>query len=315
MQTVIFDSNSYRYLVRGKTFAQYSQEIIQIKALESRISFKPTLSMVVLSELMKHLVDPTDVNYDECKNAVAAAVLHCRERADGVQTIPCAPGMDNAIYFEVFGKYPENDHEKSLALVADRILNNFTDNYIKSLHDELNINLQNEQQNRDNFFNAVVASLKVIDPASTGFEDFLKDKNARDKFFRDVRHDNFKKVAAYSKLSRIRDERGNEITATTDLIDKLAQKFSPALELERLFWEKVAGRIPMKDGTHKEINTLYDIMILIGGLVSYPNMLFVTREIKLHESFKASGMKNQIIDLPDYLSRLGAIGINLIGYS
>jgi hypothetical protein len=81
-----------------------------------------------------------------------------------------------------------------------------------------------------------------------------------------------------------------------------------------MLWEKIGGRIPIKDGTHKEINTVYDILILIGSLVSYPNMLFVTRENKLHESFKLSGMPNQILTLPDYLIMLGANKIKLIGY-
>jgi len=315
MQTTVFDSNSYRYLVRDKTYAQYAAEIETIKAREKVMNIQPRVSIVVLSELLKHLVDPADPHYEECKNAVAAAILHCSEVVDGRRSVKSVPGLDYAIYSKLVGTPPNKDYEQSILSVAVSITGNFTDQHILSLNVPLSVNLQNELANRDGFYKGLLLSMKIMDPASTGFPDFLSDRNKRDQYFRDIRHPNFVKVAVLAKLSRLKSQYGEDIELTEELIDRYGKIFASAVELERKFWEKVADpRIGIQDATHKEINTFYDLMILIGSLVAHPDMIFVTRENQIVDSFARSGVPGQILTLPDYFTHIGVTGVPLHRY-
>jgi hypothetical protein len=118
-----------------------------------------------------------------------------------------------------------------------------------------------------------------------------------------------------AKLSRLHTQYGKEIELTSELIDRYGKVFSPAVELERKFWEKVADpKIAIINSTHKEINTFYDLMILIGSLVAYPDILFVTREKQIIDSFAKSEVPGQILTLPDYFTHVGVTGVALHRY-
>ncbi len=312
----IFDSNSYRYWVRDKNYSEYSADIALMRQSESVIQIKPVQNIVVLVELMKHLVNPLDPNFNECINAITAAVLHCQTIGNDKKSVTFVPGIDYAIYLEIHQKLPANsDYENSVLTLAIEIAEKVKHgDTINSLLGPLKINLNNELQNRTNFYNSIVASLKMIDPKCTGFEDFLKDKVDRTNFLRILRRKDFYKVAAFSKISRIATP-VLPVTLSEAEFDRIAQKFAPAVDFERKFWEKLANGIAIQDGSHKEINTLYDIMILIGGLISYPDSIFVTREKQIIDSFKKGGMSHKVMDLPSYLAHLKLSSIQLKRYN
>ena len=305
MIEVIFDSNAYRIFVRGKSLKQYSCELEAIKKLERKKGIQPIQSITVLSELFKHLLDNTNGNYQECKDAVIASSTHCAKTKGNLRTYAYAPSFDNALYLEATGRnFPNVDYEKSVSMIADGISKNQTDIYISSIRASLSINIQNEQQNRDNFFLSIKNVMKSLDPKSNDFTDFMKDKTDRRNFITFLGTDSFEKMTTFSKLDRIPKFLDPTFTITPDLVDRVSKKYLPLIQFERKFWNKVVNGIGIIDSSHKEFNTFYDIMIIFGALARNQQAIFVTNEKQIKESFAEVGLQNQIMTLDEYLKYL-----------
>ena len=99
MDKVVFDTNAYRKFVLGKSLQQVRTDILRINILENEAGIVAQQSVVVLSELFKHLVDKNDINYENCKLAVVASVFHCGKSFDNEETMPYLPIWDKILYY------------------------------------------------------------------------------------------------------------------------------------------------------------------------------------------------------------------------
>jgi len=75
---VVFDTNSYRQFVVGKTTEQVIADIADLKIAESKKSIIPFGIMVVGMEMLANLSEGEDgFNYKDCLNGVVAMGHHC----------------------------------------------------------------------------------------------------------------------------------------------------------------------------------------------------------------------------------------------
>lgn len=76
MEKVIFDSNAYRYLVTGKEYGEIGKVVQKLKAKEENNNIESLMSSIVAKELLAHVADKKDPNFQKCLNAVKALYLH-----------------------------------------------------------------------------------------------------------------------------------------------------------------------------------------------------------------------------------------------
>lgn len=74
---VVFDTNSYRNLVTGKTTDQVLKIIDEIKIDEAKKNIQAYGAVAVSLEMLSHLADEADFNYKDCLNGVIAMANHC----------------------------------------------------------------------------------------------------------------------------------------------------------------------------------------------------------------------------------------------
>lgn len=83
---VIFDTNTYRNLAKNifttDNDAENRTKILQLAKKEQTKNIRIELSYHVLLELLYHLSNENDNDYEDCKNALKLALLHC-----GIPTI------------------------------------------------------------------------------------------------------------------------------------------------------------------------------------------------------------------------------------
>ncbi|MCC9020423.1 hypothetical protein [Flavobacterium lipolyticum] len=77
---VIFDTNSYRYLVNEKTEEQQKTSLAEIKTLEQKKNIIPYASVIVGMEMLANLTESDyGFNFKDCLNGVKTMATHCQE--------------------------------------------------------------------------------------------------------------------------------------------------------------------------------------------------------------------------------------------
>lgn len=106
---VVFDTNSYRNLIRGTSNEDIGAKIAQIKEKEARKNIMAKATPVVASEMLANLAGPgKSPHYDECLKGLIAMANHCCEEAENTMHIIPLPYLHLAInFFEVSPPYAE----------------------------------------------------------------------------------------------------------------------------------------------------------------------------------------------------------------
>ena len=77
---VIFDTNSYRNLIRETAIEDIESTIAQIKEKEARKNIMAKATPVVASEMLANLAGPgKSPHYEECLKGLIAMANHCCE--------------------------------------------------------------------------------------------------------------------------------------------------------------------------------------------------------------------------------------------
>lgn len=109
---VVFDTNSYRDLVRDKTTSDVLVEILSIRKQEEKKGIAAFGSQVVGMEMLGNLVEgPQGFNYKDCLNGVIAMAHHAYD--DSGQTPRIIPHPFLHIARSFFGSLPPEIEQKS----------------------------------------------------------------------------------------------------------------------------------------------------------------------------------------------------------
>lgn len=100
---VVFDTNSYRNLIRDTSIEDIEASIAQLKEKEARKNIMAKATAVVASEMLANLAGPgKSPHYDECLKGLIAMANHCCEEAENTMHIIPLPYLHLAInFFEV----------------------------------------------------------------------------------------------------------------------------------------------------------------------------------------------------------------------
>ncbi|MBN8674268.1 MAG: hypothetical protein J0L56_09045 [Chitinophagales bacterium] len=127
---VVFDTNSYRNLIRGTSNEDIGAKIAQIKEKEARKNIMAKATPVVASEMLANLAGPgKSPHYDECLKGLIAMANHCREEAENTMHIIPLPYLHLAInFFEVSPPYAELITKNMAGVIGD-----FKIDYLKAV--------------------------------------------------------------------------------------------------------------------------------------------------------------------------------------
>lgn len=74
---IIFDTNTYRYIVKEKSEVESLKAIDRLIKLEKKRNIEAYFSPIVAIELQTHLAEPTYGGYNQCKNSLILQYKHC----------------------------------------------------------------------------------------------------------------------------------------------------------------------------------------------------------------------------------------------
>jgi hypothetical protein len=127
---VVFDTNSYRNLIRETGIEDIETTIAQIKEKEARKNIMATATPVVASEMLANLAGPgKSPHHDECLKGLIAMANHCCEMADNIMHIIPLPYLHITInFFESSPPYAELITKNMAGVIGD-----FKEDYVKAV--------------------------------------------------------------------------------------------------------------------------------------------------------------------------------------
>lgn len=131
---VVFDTNSYRNLIRYTSFEDIEASIAQLKEKEARKNIMAKATPVVASEMLANLAGPgKSPHYDDCLKGLIAMANHCCEEAENTMHIIPLPYLHLAInFFEVSPPYAELITKNMAGVIWD-----FKIDYLKAVEGHL----------------------------------------------------------------------------------------------------------------------------------------------------------------------------------
>lgn len=131
---VVFDTNSYRNLIRYTSFEDIEASIAQLKEKEARKNIMAKATPVVASEMLANLAGPgKSPHYDDCLKGLIAMANHCCEEAENTMHIIPLPYLHLAInFFEVSPPYAELVTKNMAGVIGD-----FKIDYLKAVEGHL----------------------------------------------------------------------------------------------------------------------------------------------------------------------------------
>ena len=131
---VVFDTNSYRNLIRETAIEDIETTIAQIKEKEARKNIMAKATSAVASEMLANLAGPgKSPHYDDCLKGLIAMANHCCEEAENTMHIIPLPYLHLTInFFETSHPYAELITKNMAGVIGD-----FKIDYLKAVEGHL----------------------------------------------------------------------------------------------------------------------------------------------------------------------------------
>jgi len=185
MELVIFDTNAYRYLVKDKDFPQVDKLVEKLKAKEKRNNIKSLISPIVVKELLAHLADKKDPNFDKCLKANKALYLHSGS-SKSYSMIASPELLISKAFFDktMPSKIITN---QAFGQISYNLAVNPTDYIFKKFQRNLNLNREHVLDSENNFALAMKQFVQACDPLATGWRICEHDERKRQKVLSEIR--------------------------------------------------------------------------------------------------------------------------------
>ncbi|MDR2278171.1 MAG: hypothetical protein LBE23_09940, partial [Vagococcus sp.] len=191
MEHVIFDTNAYRYLVKGKSYKDIDGYLKKIKSKEKRNGISTFISPIVARELLAHLADKKDPSFDICLNATKAMYLHSSDEDGSQYNMIASPELLIAkMYFGTSIPRKEQTYQ-ALIQIAYHLAKKPSKYNFTKFQKNLNDNRFDVLQTENVFAQSIFDFMKSQDPISSGWDFFKEEPEKRRKLLQIVRSDQF----------------------------------------------------------------------------------------------------------------------------
>lgn len=310
---VVFDTNSYRQLVTGKTTEDVLNKISEIKRLESSKKIDAFGAMIVGMEMLSNLVEgEKGLNYKDCLNGVIAMSNHCYDDSQKMPKIIPQPYLHISRAF--FNTVPADIELKAKNLGG--VINDFKIDYQKAI----------DYHNSLGTFNVIKT---YVDKEETTFSvDITKLIDGAKQEIIKI-HPNIAPKQLREKLLSLIDEKFEPINSLA-IIHAVAQTLNIQLTLEECIQKAfsmnlefplsvgfyrwishkiVSENIDMQSKTSKEKrwNWIWDYhvsFLISDNTIDNKEVVLVTSDKDLVQMLSDFGYQNKVLNITDYLMYL-----------
>lgn len=198
MEKVIFDTNAYRYLVKGKDFDQIDELITKFKAKEEQNGIETLISPIVVKELLAHLANKKDPSFEVCLKANKALYLHSGTK-ESYRMIASPELLISQVFF---GKTIPTKIETNQALgqISFHLATNPSRHVFRKFQRNLNSNRDYILDTEKEFALAMKQFIIQNDPNAKGWRIFENDELSRKKVLQDIRSEKSSIEIAYGYI-------------------------------------------------------------------------------------------------------------------
>jgi hypothetical protein len=315
MEQVIFDTNAYRYLVHEKEWDQVERIIKKLKDKERRNEIETLMSPIVARELLAHVADRSDPNFDKCLKAIKALYLHCGDE-NSYRMIASPELLISTAFFNatIPSKVTTNE---AIGQILFHLAKNPSPYVFRKFQRTLNLNREQVLSNEVNFAIAMWEFKMLCDPKAPGWQIFPNDEQNRRRVLSEIRSD---KVAmdiamGYLLLTHSLLVESGQITPLS-----LQELYNRATSFLTLFPEPIAlYRYVMESMVNSEFNILEDsrgnfvwdihLMFNVGNhSVAGSKLYFVTSDKAMIRTAVKENGKTTVFTFDEYMEYLGLKG-------
>lgn len=324
---VVFDTNTYRDLVKNKSQEQILSSVIGLKEAERSNQILPYGILTVAHEMLAHLTDPHSSDYMECINGIIAMSNHCFDvEHDDVAIIP-PPGM------HLINSY-FNDSITNEMIMTQKNTQNILENFKVSSKNAFEKYTANGtfqackefiESNEEDFVNSTIETIEILKnevikehqkQTYSDIENKRKKSNPnqiKNEILEKINNNEFKLRIATNLIQHISEELKH--TESEDETKRKAESLliNFPIAIEFLVWitQIVVKRdidLLNKSSRKKRWNWLWDyhVAFLISPhTVDNREVLLVTRDGEMTTILKANGFDNRVMNLEKYKEFIG----------
>jgi len=308
MDKVLFDTNAYRYLVKGKSSSQIGELIRKLKRKEKYNDIQTLISPIVAKELLAHITDKNDPSFEICLSAIKALYLHSSDE-DAYNMIASPELLISKAFFGA--TIPEKEETNAaIGQMIFHIATNPTDKIFKKFRGKLQINRSHVLESERNYANAMKAFVKNTDPNAKGWQIFVDDEKKRKKVLTYIRSENCSLEIAkaflfitYQLLAFPKEKTNINENEMMLKAKALMSIFPEPIGLQKQIFENLVNS-QFNLFEHNRTNFVWDIQLMfnVGNHhVEGSKLYFVTDDKAMFRSAIKENAKYTILNYNDYM--------------
>ncbi len=186
VERVLFDTNGYRDLVRGKDKAQILKTVERMKQREKALGIEALASPMVARELLSHVTSKSDPAYEVCLNAIYAMWLHCSDEGGRLKIIASYEQLICRSFFNATIPAKEQT-DLAIAEMIMLLATKPTDQSFRQLQQNLNSSAEHVASNETHFASSMLQVLHGLDPKAQGWKAFIENDTGRTNALKEIR--------------------------------------------------------------------------------------------------------------------------------
>jgi hypothetical protein len=314
MYSVIFDTNAYRNLVYDtKNLEEVSLKISNIKKLEKSKNVTTLISPTVGRELLSHIVDKNDRNYNNCIKAIKAMYEHCTNN-DGTYNLLATPEIQIARDLFYVENTPAIESAKAICQMLYHFSKDQSDTIFNTFDKNLKLNKDHIITTEQLLSDDIYKWIRLIDPAATSWKVFENDEKKRKKLLSYLDSQKFDIEIAAAFLCAIDINiaekglisNGIKQEKIQDMIKKFIEMYKTPISLQRHFYKQFIFCSFDLSADTSRCNFIWDIHILYAAgqtINNSPTILITNDKAMTNEVTKVCA---PIMKYDDYMKFLNS---------
>lgn len=297
-KNILFDTNAYRSLSGGKE-ENVRELFINLAKRERENNIVSLSQPIVLMELLSHLADSSDDNYNICKKALIGAYIHCKE----IDKYPPRMLLDFDVHLceLLFKEHKEKLEaiEQSYGRIAYQVYRDSSEKNLEILRSKFKIISNKVKELEKVFLDKFINAFNINDKEE--FDEAVKSG----KFLRILASAQVEKTLNYMDINKSNISKNDfEI-----YIDKVIEKFKTPLILFQTFIQKAfINYDSMKIEEKANIFFDFQILFIVGDHIIKNNkkpIILVTDDKDMIRASNELNYSDKIIKVNDYLKIIG----------
>lgn len=315
MEKVIFDSNAYRYLVTGKKYTEIEKLILRLKKKEEERNIESLLSSIVAKELLAHVANKKDKNFQKCMNAVKAMYLHCGGNKENFRIV-ASPELLIAKSFFNYEIQSKIETSNAIGQILYYMASNPTEHQFKQLQRNLNLNKKHVYETEKEFAYAMKDFVSTNNGNSNGWQIHPNDEAKRKKILKDIRSEESSINIALGflvvTLEEIRSENPELVNSISksQLLD-IAKRFTETFKEPIILFKQVMENLVNSEFNlfeNSRANFIWDIHLMFNvgdnRLNDGSTLYFVTSDKAMIKAAEKGNGKLNVLTFEEYMDYL-----------